>query len=392
MHLSFSLLKINSVIVFLLCSFSCFATWHQGSAKKSFNAFNFDNIRTETIKRAIANAAMKDRSYIQVEDIVLDGLLQSSKTLLRSEGQIRRVEIIAESIDGDTLTVTVKADIKSLISCEKDAYAKSLLITQFPILKPMQAVDGALFDLGIQASKRFEMQLNSQPKVSVNLLHKSALISDTSDEKERYLKEVGAYLATEHDSQFILFGAIRDISLFEQVKEQLLIDDVLLRRNFTVELYLYDAIRDNMLLQKNYHGEANWQYESNHIVDTNNSVFWRMDYGRSVLHTINSAVIDISDALNCQQSLSQIIHQENDLLVINIGNKQGVKVGDEFELVSQRLITGANGNTYAIHSVDHLSTLSVIQVSAKSAVLKSDSFIALPENQLLNLVTPKSIF
>lgn len=385
-----SLLKYG-ILIFIFSPI-CFATWYQGSAKQSINALNFDGIRTQTIKHAIANAAIKSNSFIQVEDIVLDGLLQSSKVVLRSEGQIRRAEIISESVNDDVFEVIVNVDIKPLMSCRKDPYAKSLLLTQFPIVKLSQAAQGALFDLGAQTSLRFEQQLKEQPNIYVSSLLSKAFMLDDPAKLERYLEDVGRYLSLEYDSQFILFGAIRDISLFEQVKEQLLIDDVRLRRNFTLQLYLYDAIRGNILLQKNYHGEADWLYEHNHIVDTNNSVFWRTNYGRSILHTVSSAVVDINDILSCQQSLPQIIHSDSEQLVINIGENQGVKVGDKFELTNLRLLPRRNGRTSTLISVDPLREFSVIQVNHQSAVLTSDSNNIIVDNQLFNLVSPKSIF
>jgi len=386
---------LKSLIVFLaLFSNQSFATWYQGTAQQRIGAFNFETIRTETIKHAIANAAMQSNSYIQVEDIVLDGLLESSKTVLRSEGNIRRVKILSESINNDILSIIVNVDIKPLFGCQNDPYAKSLLLTQFPLLKPNQAVQGAIFDIGIQASRRFEMQLNTQESVYVSSLLNKAFMPDGSlgTINTRYLKDVGSYLATEHDSQFILFGAIRDISLFEQVKDQLLIDDVLLRRNFTFQIYLYDAIKGKLIIQKSYHGEANWQYQENHMVDTNNSVFWRSDYGRTILHTINSAVIDINDELSCQQSLPQIIHSDNGQLVINIGEEQGVKVGDKFELVKQQFMQGINGKAFPLSSVDTSKTLKVIQVNNQTAVLTSDWLSTLDGSLVQNLVRPKSSF
>jgi len=391
--------QVKSVIVFsllfsLLCSSTCFATWYQGNAQRNIEGADFDEVRTQTIKRAIANAAMQSHSFIQAEDIVLDGLLQSSKTLLRSEGQIRRVEIVSETIDGDTLSVFVKVDVSPILNCLQDPYAKSLLITQIPLVNPNQAAHGALFDIGIQTSKRFEMQLKSQPRVFVNSMINKAFVPYDSfgGVDDHYLEEVGRYLASEHDSQFILFGSIRDISLFEQVKEEFLSDDVLLRRNFTLKLYLYDAVRGNILLQKDYHGEANWKYAQNYKVDTNNSLFWRTDYGRSVLHTINSAVTDINETLSCQESLPRIIHNADGQLVINIGEKQGVKLGDEFSLVNYRLLNGANGKVRPLLSTDYTSTLNVIQVDNRSAVLTSNSLAVIDDSQLFNLVSPKSLF
>lgn len=378
--------------MFLLLNAYCSATWYQGSAQQYIGTINFEKTRADTIKNAIANAVIKSNSFIQVEDIVLDGLLQSSKTIIRSDGQIRRVKILNETIDGDVLSIIVHVDIKPIESCRKDPYAKSLLITQFPLLKPNQASHGALFDFDSHVSKRFEAQLNSQPSVAVNSLLSKAFIPDNANDQTRYLENVGRYLATQHDSQFIVFGAIQDISLFEQVKNQVFTDDILLRRNFTLQLSLYDAISGNMLLKKSYHGEATWQYEKNHMVDINNSVFWRSDYGRSVLHTISNAVTDINEILSCQPSLPQVVYHSNDLMLINIGKTHGVKVGDEFEIVNQRLIQAANGKTLPLLLVDNLRSLKVVQVNNKSAILSSEWLSLIDRNQLLNFVRPKFIF
>jgi hypothetical protein len=394
MFISFKSAIKYALLFYILLSPKCFSTWYQGNAEQYIGSTNFDEIRSQTIKRAIANATMKSNSFIQAEDVSLNGLMQSSKTLIRSEGQIRRIEILSESIDDEIFSVFVKVDIKPSISCNRDRYAKSLLIAQFQLLKPTQAAQGALFDIGIQTSRRFELQLNSQPKVFVSSLLNESFMTNNSlgNINMQYLEDVGQYLATEHNSQFILFGAIQDISLFEQVKDQMLFDDVQLRRNFTFQLYLYDAIRGEILLKKNYHGEGNWKYALNHAVDTNNSVFWRTDYGRNMLHTISSAVTDVVDELSCQKSLPQIINVINGQLVINIGKKQGVKIGDEFEMVNRRLQHGKNGRPYSLFSVEDSNKLNVIEVNNKSAVLKSDSLNVISNSKIYNFVRPKYIF
>ncbi len=182
------------ILIFIFSPLS-FATWFQGSAKQEINTINFDSIRTQTIKRAIANAAIKSNSFIQVEDIVLNGLLQSSKVILRSEGQIRRAEIISESVNDDIFEVIVNVDIKPLMSCRKDPYAKSLLLTQFPIVKLSQATQGALFDLGTQISLRFEQQLKEQPNIYISALINKALMLNSPDKFENYVEKVGRYLS-----------------------------------------------------------------------------------------------------------------------------------------------------------------------------------------------------
>ncbi|MAG76111.1 MAG: hypothetical protein CL811_05045 [Colwelliaceae bacterium] len=390
----FTRLQIVCFLFILFTHFPVLAAWHQGSAQRQINTIQYEEIRTQTIKDAIANATFKSGSYIQAEDIMLDGVLKSSKTLIRTEGQIRRVEIVSESVDQGILTVIVKVDVQPISNCTKDNYAKSLLITQLPLLKPMQAQHGALFEFGEQTSKRLEKQLSQDDKLSVTTLLDKVMVSlnPVIQLDKAYLNKVGKYLATEFNVQFILLGGIRDIGLFDQVKDNLLIDDVLLRRNFTLELFVYDALKGDVVLENSYHGEANWDFARNDVLDMNNSLFWRSDYGRVVLHTINDAVTDVSDALKCQQSLAQIVSNQGDFLVVSMGEKQGVQVGDEFELIKQRVIEGAQQQHFNLLTKDTSFVLRVAQVSADSSVLVSPDGRSVGDNQLLNLVSPKYAF
>ncbi len=392
--LNVPLKTIYTLIVILIhstnfISFTSEAQWYQGSAKVHTDSFNFDEQRAMAIKRAIANASLLTSSFVSAENVSLDGLLISSKTVLKSENRIRRVEIVNESFDNGILSVTVKVDIDAFNDCDFERQLKkSLIIAQLPLLKQTQAAAGSLFDLGEQISKRFKQQLLSEPSVAkIELLSQSLISTESLDIESKYLMETARYLANLHASQFILFGYIRDISLFEQVKDNFLIDDVNVRRNFTLNIYLYDALRGKALLDKSYHQEANWSFEDAYIVDTNGSLFWRSDFGRMMLNTVNSAVVDINDSLECQPSVAQIVSKGRGQVIINNGLQHGVKLGDVFELSKLRLIDVPNGSLLPVLNTDHLRRLHVIQVDSHSATLTSDSVSAIGSSQLLDLVS-----
>lgn len=384
------------IITTTFISFNTSAQWYQGSAKVRVGSFDVDEKRAMAIKRAIANASLLTSSFVSAENVSLDGLLVSSKTVLKSENRIRRVEIIEESIDNDILSVTVKVDIDIFNDCDFDRQLKkTLIVAQLPLLKQTQAAPGGLFDLGEQISKRFKQQLISQSSIAdIELLNQSLISTDSLDVKSRYLAETARYLANLHSSQFILFGYIRDISLFEQVKDNFLIDDISVRRNFTLNVYLYDALRSRVLIDKSYHQEADWPFEDTYIVDTHGSLFWRSDFGRTMLNTVNSAVVDINDSLECQPSVAQIVSKDNSQIIINNGIRHGVKLGDTFELSRLRLIDEPNGAILPVLNQDHLRHLHVIQVGSHSATLTSDSVSVIGSSQLLDLVTlvPSSSF
>jgi len=288
--------------------------------------------------------------------------------------------------------VRVKVDIEPLLGCITDNYLKSLLITQFPLLKPSQAAYGGIFDFGLHVSKRFEQQLISQSVVSrVQLINEQFL--PTTPFQSINLKQsnkIARYLANEYSNQFILFGFIRDISLFEQTKKNLLSNNNTLRRNFTLQLYLYDAYKGIMLMQNSYHGEANWQFTHNEIIDTYNSVFWRSDYGRVVLNTISNIIIDITDKLKCQHTLAQVTNIYNDKVVINIGSQQGINKEDTFELIKSRNFNKNNDQIISILQTNKDRFFKILYLGEQSTVLVSENASLISNTQLKDLVKTKS--
>ena len=377
-----------------IISFSTYATWYEGSAQYKITHLNYDlnTIRTSTIKQAITNASLKSGAYVSLESIVLDGLLQSSKSVYTNKSNIRRVEILSEAINNDILSVLVKVDIDTSMYCNKDHYTKSVILTQFPLLSSLQAINGELFDLGSQISSRLEEQLNKYDSISdVQLLGKSF---DSIDKLQRFDQQSAIdrayFLATQYRSQFIVFGFIQDISLFEQVEDNLLIDDITLRRNFTFQLFLYDALQSQILINKRYHGEANWAFDEHEKIDTNNSVFWRSDYGRVVLNTLNGAVIDIDDILSCQTTLTQVVNNQQDKVTINLGKKHGVKIADEFEIINRQLVYDNQNNAIPMLIRNKRITLHVKNLSNNNAILMSND-TTISKNLLFDLVGPKVI-
>ena len=57
-----------------------------------------------------------------------------------------------------------------------------------------------------------------------------------------------------------------------------------------------------------------------------------MDFGRVVLNTINSAVLDVSNTMTCLPSMLPVVSVTPGYLSIALGTRHGVKEGDLFEL------------------------------------------------------------
>ena len=375
-------------LALLLLSLKGHAKRYQSSAQLPLQGKDPAAVREAAIKMAVSNAAYQSGGYFKSEEVMHDGQLSHSTTTLRSQGRISQVQVLNETIIDDVLRVVVQVDIDAGLGCRQDQYAKPLVIAQLPLLAPQQAAHGALFDIGLQVSKRFEQKLRQQPRVIVSQLLDQALVPANPQQQvdASRLADNSRFLGERHHSQFVLFGFIRDISLFEQVSEGLIFDDVYRRRNFTLQLYLYDAVRGVMLLQRDYHGEADWTYADHARVDMNNSVFWRGDYGQAILATLNGAVVDITDTLACQQTLARIIDKQDNRLVINLGARHGVSPGDHFAPLKQHRLTSHQGLPLTQLESAHPNQLRVVQTDATTAVLSSNNHSLLDATMVRDLV------
>ncbi|MEG3765914.1 flagellar assembly protein T N-terminal domain-containing protein [Alteromonas sp. 14N.309.X.WAT.G.H12] len=384
------ILRIFLLLLACLSPLSAFAEWVQGESTLAIKDAPLDDVRLVAIKNAIADASFQAGSLISAEDVVLNGLLVSSKAEIHSTGRIQRVEILSETVEDGKLTVVVRVNITPIFSCESDKYSRTVLVTRFQLLKPRQAAYGDIYDFGQQISKRIEQQLIRQPNsLSVQLMDQAfAETTSFNAMQPQMMYEKASYLAQTYGRQFIVFGFIRDISLFEQINTENDDDDAALKRNFTLDVYVIDAFRNALLLQDSYHSEANWSFTEASAVDTHNSLFWRSEYGRVSLNTVNAAVSDISTAIACKASITQIVDKLPDGLVVGMGSDQGVSLGDSFSLLKKRALKRTPYTGIAVqHPLKNLR-FTVSEVNAGASVLTSDNPAALSLADLYDLVTP----
>ncbi len=375
----------------ILASFSCSsANWVEGEAQMKIGSAPLDEIREKTIKNAIADASFRAGAMVSSEEILLNGILLNSKVVLQSQGMLRRAEVLSESIDNDTLTIRVRADIQFNAGCPSPKYARNILISQLQLLKPKQASIGGLFEISKHITKRIEQQLQSQYQNSdLLLLDKSFTKIDLLNGIDRdEVMQKASYLRQKYGYQYILFGAIRDLSTFNRITKGFLNEEVETRRNFTIRLYLLDVYHNRIVYEDSYHAEADWEFEINEIVDMNSSIFWQSAYGRTVLNTVSSALVDINDIIDCSNYYAQIVSRTEDGYLINIGERHGVKIGDRFDLNAVLTNNTYQGASYSMIKHVPNSQMQVIALDKSSALIDSKAINASIGANVFDLVSP----
>ncbi|AXT38156.1 hypothetical protein D1814_05450 [Alteromonas sp. BL110] len=368
------LVLLSSIIV----TEQAFAQWVQGESTVALAGAELSDIRTSAIQNAIADAAFQSGSTISAQDIMVDGLLLSSKAEIRSQGRIQRVEIISETLKDDLLTVVVNVNITPLFNCTNNGLAHRILVTEFSLTSPQQAATGMLYSFGSHVSQRFTQQLNglysgnSVSQIPVSLINVNTwLVSSLSDVD---LTAMSTYLRSEYGQQFVVFGFVKDISLFEQVSQATSVfesDSTALRRNFTVQVYVLDTFKAKVIFNDSYHSEADWPFSQHDSVDSNNSLLWRSDFGRMVLNTIHAAITDIHAALQCETTYAQVIDISPDYIAIDLGKNSGLIAGDKFSLVKQRALPTLGLSRKSGLFSSKTLTLEVFEVADEVSLLKA---------------------
>ena len=254
------------------------AKWYVGQAQQSLgekgifdNDSKMDKIRAATIKQAIENASLQASSHITIESTVENGLLQKNTSTLYSEHEITSVELLHESIANNILSITLKANIVASSQCGTDDYLKSVTLSQFPLLTSAQAAPGSVFQLPYHVSTRLKYSLQNQPNLFVNKLIGQSFIHPTQQIEFELdtdkLSELFENLTVDQQSQYIVFGYIRDISLYEETKSGILTNEQRNMRNFTVKVYLYEPLTNSILLEQEYHGEGEWSFPVREKID-----------------------------------------------------------------------------------------------------------------------------
>lgn len=347
-------------------------------------------VREQTIKNAIANASYMAGAMVSAEDVSLNGVLVGSQVMVESQGEVRRVKVVSEQIQNDILTVMVEVDLAIFHECQPSQYRRHLLISPFVIQTPHHTKVGSLVAFGQHVSKRFEQQINvSDNGFKAHLLRQTVLQKPPMEVADQQMLTAKAeFLAREYGVQYVLFGYLRDISLFNQTERLWLTENTKLKRNFTMRLYIMDVFQSQVVLEDSYHIEADWDFDLYQPVDLNSSLFWQSHYGRSVLGSIADAIVDITDKMQCERQLGQIIARDPDGFIINLGKQDGVKVGDTFAM-QQSLryrLQAASPQQFLPLNDDIL--FNVVALSAITAKITPNHLGQGLEGQIFDLVSP----
>ena len=291
--------------------------------------------REQATRDALRQALLASGAAVSSVQRLENGSLRSEQIQIRSGGDIRQYRLKREEVRNGRMYITVQADIQAERQiCQSQHYAKDLTLIRLRLRHPEQASYGALDDLPASLSRRLFEKLAALPQgvLAHQWLDENLAIDPLHLQQgdRSALEEIKA-LSLRTDSQYLVLGSLDDLSLEPQGNRltSWYQDPV---RSFRMQLYLFDGINGTLMGRKEYEGRADWTFAKQERVGSDSSLFWHSSYGQEVDYQLKEAVQDIQAQLGCAPVTARIVAVGERGPHINLGRRNGVKLGDQFRI------------------------------------------------------------
>ncbi|WP_017446330.1 flagellar assembly protein T N-terminal domain-containing protein [Gayadomonas joobiniege] len=366
------------------------ATWYQSSGSGWINQGNVQAARKQAIEEALQTAVLQSGATISSSQQVSNGQLTHDEFHVRSTAIVNQVQILAESTQGNRYSVQLKAEIFSdQRQCISSDYRKTLSFLPFTINHPRHAQVGALYQLGESLAESFtdHAQQSSQHFIVQPSLPITVNLTSQTSRSEQHRAQLQS-LGEQSQSQFLVWGQIKDISLGERPNQfSSWFSGAAPTRYLVLQLNLYDAIQGQHVKRLNYQDQAQWTFPLEQRIDPYSRQFWVSEYGQMLNQKIQRAIAEIDNYMACAASYGQVIRQQNNEITMDMGQQNGVRLGDVFVLYHQQTFADRQGRSYQQLIRSDLK-LTVTQTSAYTSTLTGEQKSLLLNIQAGDLLLP----
>lgn len=367
------------------------AEWYSGTGEAEIIAGDFNTSRDKAISNALLSVTQQSGTSIESIQVVKSGVLKVDELTIKTNGEVHDMHLISEHISNGFIYVDIEADLYPFSTCPQEKYAKTIFVGPFQLQTRKQAQLGGIYHSDEAVAQRLFYKLKDDSKKIDPRFVMTPQIAFTSDDVhnvELQILDVARQISSKHDVQYLLFGTIEDMSDYYETTKGLLFDTTEHKRNFQMNIYLVDGVNKITIFQKNYASTSEWPYVMTLKFDVKSKVFWNTEYGNIIDKNIDQAVKDVQKALYCEPTMATIIARYNDRVIMNIGHKNGVKKGDQFQLIRSQYISHQTSSLQGPIFIPDDILLTVVSLQSDRAILKTTDPMDMNNIQIRDMLTP----
>ena len=369
------MMKLLYLVILLLGANAAQAAWFEAQGQAPIIKGDIEQARANGVKDAVRQALLYAGASVKSLQQLNDGVIASEQLFLASEGEIQGLKVTSERIENGVIFVAVQVDVlaNDKPSCAQKQYAKSLALVRFKLQNREQAINGGIFHLDTEFTGKLNNLLvlnNSAFDVRQFINENVNFDPNLLDARHHAVREQVMAIASRADSQFVLLGSIDDVSVERETKKAYDFFFKEAPRNFYLSTYLFDGLTGEMLDVKHYRQRAMWTYKEQDVVDLASKKFWDAPYGQSLLSVMDEVLINTTQSLECAEPMAKIIAVHDDKVQINLGSRNGLKIGQSVQLSHNSSYTDQFGIPRFRQESSEIKT-KVVELYRDSAVLEA---------------------
>ncbi len=298
------------------------ATWYEVTGRSSIVSTR-QQARLHALEDAIYKAVDFSGADIGSISNLLPLLDADRDEFIFTNHEVRSILVEQREIINGEMQVRARVDIyPSARGCHVNQYKKTILIGDLALMSPQQAVMGQLYDIGTDYAQVLSKQLSQQSKSFASVGTTEYAIGKDHPERIKMIAQDTA-------AQYILRGNITDMTA---TISQTSGGDESINRQFALEMEVYDGKTGNQIMTHNYREVAHWPFPKTSQIDTRSARFWASTYGEMLLRLSRKVMLDLESDLSCKITLPEVVVKRGDLVMMDLGRKHGVEVGDKLHL------------------------------------------------------------
>ncbi|MBW8190517.1 flagella assembly protein FlgT [Neiella marina] len=311
------------------------AQWYEATGTAYIIDGDIERARDQAVQEAVKSAIVFAGASISSIQQVENGTLTQDTISYQSNGELVGLEVLSQTTSGDTLSVHVRAEIFAEPQCSSSGLTHTITIARFPLAHRQHAAYGGIYDIGAAVSKVMHTSIEQTSNYLKSHLWLDEVVAyePTQLMPHPEVDALARTLARRTNSQYVLLGQVRDISVSQEESVNLAFWTYQPKpRSLAIELDLLDGMTGELVKRFRYQDRVLWGFPPDQTVDPFSADFWQSDYGKAWGRLLSDAQSDIETALSCAPSIANIINRQEAGVIVNMGSLDGISQGQTAKL------------------------------------------------------------
>lgn len=343
-------MRILNILMMTLCSLPVSALTVEVTGEAPLSGA-ISHAREQALQDAMRQASLRAGAQVSSTQLMSQGVVQQDDVQVRSNAQLKNIEVLWEDQAGGLYQVTIRADVTPQAMCPASTqrYRKAVAVAGFGLARPQQATLGQLQNIEQDLPRVLVNTLNNRGAIHALDATRTSLYQDPrrapSMETAQQRLTTSVALATQLGAQYVVSGVVRDLSMMGEAGNDsrrasgadswldlLGLEDNNRDRQFVMDVFVHDGLSGAMLFQRSYSAHGAWDRPARERVPFASPHFWQTPYGAEVRELLSGVVDDVDEVLRCQPFMARIVKAKGNRLHIEASAGAGIRPGDKFQV------------------------------------------------------------